>query len=54
MTELTFNNANNTITWYNLFEFNYKNHFLVLFEENINNDLKSDFTNKLARKLKNW
>ena len=53
MTKFAYNNIKNTSTGYILFELNYGYHFKILLEENVNPYLKSHFTYKLAKKLRN-
>lgn len=52
MIEVAYNNAKNVRTGHTLFDLNYVYHFRVLFDKNINFQLKSRFTDKLAKELR--
>ena len=50
--EFAYNNAKNASTSHTLLKLNYDYHLRVFFEEDVNSHLKSRFTKKLAKELK--
>ena len=51
MAKVVYNNAKNTSTGYNSFEFNYGYHSKVFFEKDVNSHSRFCFADKLAKKL---